>query len=152
MLKTRRPKDAVAVLALTATDLFPQPSWNFVFGQASLDERVGVWSLARYGDAGKDYATVLRRTLLVAIHETGHMFGIQHCTTSECGMNGSNNLEESDRAPMAFCAECDMKLWWACGLSPAARYTALADFAKARGLTRDEADWRKRAEALASGR
>jgi archaemetzincin len=152
MLKTRRPADAVAVLALTATDLFPQTSWNFVFGQASLNERVGVWSLARYGDAEKDYATVLRRTLLVATHETGHMFGIQHCIASECGMNGSNNLDESDRAPMAFCAECDMKLWWACRLSPATRYAALADFAKSRGITRDEADWRKRAETLASGR
>lgn len=151
-LKSRRPADAVAVLGLTATDLYPQPSWNFVFGQASLNERVGVWSLARYGDAEKDYITVLRRTLLVAVHETGHMFSIQHCIASECGMNGSNNLEESDRAPMAFCAECDLKLWWSCRLSPAARYAALADFAKARGLTRDEADLRKRVDALAGER
>jgi archaemetzincin len=30
-------------------DLYPEPSWNFVFGQASLNERVGVYSFARYG-------------------------------------------------------------------------------------------------------
>ena len=148
VLLPRRPRDAVAVLGLTATDLFPQPSWNFVFGQASLSERVGVWSLARYGDAEKDYATVLRRTLQVATHETGHMFGIQHCILHECGMNGSNNLPESDRGPMPFCSECDLKLWWACRLEPAARYTALADFAKARGLTKEETEWRHRAELL----
>ena len=148
VLLPRRPKDAVAVLGLTATDLFPQPSWNFVFGEASLGERVGVWSLARYGDVEKDYATVLRRTLQVATHETGHMFGIEHCTLHECGMNGSNNLAESDRAPMPFCSECDLKLWWACRLDPAARYTALADFAKANGLAKEEAPWRHRAEVL----
>lgn len=148
VLLPRRPKDAVAVLGLTATDLFPQPSWNFVFGEASLEERVGVWSLARYGDAEKDYATVLRRTLQVATHETGHMFGIEHCTLHECGMNGSNNLGESDRAPMPFCSECDLKLWWACRLDPAARYSALADFAKTHSLAKEEAEWRRRAGVL----
>ena len=148
VLLPRRPKDAVAVLGLTATDLFPQPSWNFVFGEASLGERVGVWSLARYGDVEKDYATVLRRTLQVATHETGHMFGIEHCTLHECGMNGSNNLAESDRAPMPFCSVCDLKLWWACRLDPATRYTALADFAKTNSLAKEEAEWRRRAEVL----
>lgn len=148
VLLRRRPRDAVAVLGLTATDLFPQPSWNFVFGQASLSERIGVWSLARYGDAEKDYATVLRRTLQVATHETGHMFGIQHCTLHECGMNGSNSLPESDRDPMPFCSECELKLWWACRLDPVARYTALADFAQTNSLTRAETEWRRRAELL----
>ncbi len=148
LLPKRRPRDAVALLGLTATDLFPESSWNFVFGQASLGERVGVWSLARYGDAEKDYITVLRRTLKVALHETGHMFGIAHCTLHECGMNGSNNLPETDRGPMPFCAECDLKIWWACNLDPVTRYAALADFAKKRGLVSEEAEWRRRAEAL----
>ena len=148
LLLKLRPRDAVALLGLTATDLFPEPSWNFVFGQASLQNRVGVWSLARYGDAEKDHLAVLRRTLKVALHETGHMFGIAHCTLHECGMNGANNLPETDRGPMPFCAECDLKLWWACNLDPVTRYGALADFAKKRGLTSEEAEWRKRAEAL----
>ena len=43
VLKPRRPKDAVAVLALTASDLWPGEGWNFVFGQADLHDRVGVW-------------------------------------------------------------------------------------------------------------
>ena len=38
------------MLAITAFDLWPGPGWNFVFGQASLTERVGVWSMARNGD------------------------------------------------------------------------------------------------------
>ena len=86
VLKPGRPKDAVAVLGLTATDLYPDPKWNFVFGQASLTDRVGVWSLAPLWGRGKGAALqVLRRTLLVAMHETGHMFGIAHCTAFECG-------------------------------------------------------------------
>jgi archaemetzincin len=148
VLMPRRPADAVAVLGLTATDLFPDPAWNFVFGQASLRGRVGVWSLARYGDPEKERATVLRRTLQVATHETGHMFGIQHCTMHECGMNGSNSLPESDRAPLAFCCECELKLWWACGLDPLPRYEKLADFAKRNGLAAAEAEWRRRIKAL----
>jgi len=148
VLLPQRPVDAVAVLGLTATDLFPEPSWNFVFGQASLRDRVGVWSLARYGDPEKERATVLRRTLQVATHETGHMFGIEHCTMHECGMNGSNNMAESDRAPLAFCSECELKLWWACKLDPLPRYEKLADFAKRNGLADAEAEWRRRIEAL----
>lgn len=148
VLLPRRPADAVAVLGLTATDLFPEPSWNFVFGQASLRDRVGVWSLARYGDPEKERATVLRRTLKVATHETGHMFGIQHCTMHECGMNGSNSLPESDRAPLAFCSECELKLWWSCKLDPLPRYEKLADFAKRNGLADEEAEWRRRIRAL----
>ena len=46
----RRPEDAVAVLGLTTSDLWPGEGWNFVFGQASLRDRIGVWSLYRFGD------------------------------------------------------------------------------------------------------
>ena len=49
-IRPRRPEDAVAVLGLTTTDLWPGEGWNFVFGQASLRDRIGVWSLYRFGD------------------------------------------------------------------------------------------------------
>jgi archaemetzincin len=35
-LKARVPADAFCILAITMEDLYPEPSWNFVFGQASL--------------------------------------------------------------------------------------------------------------------
>ena len=54
VLKPNRPADAVAVLALTHEDLWPGMGWNFVFGQASLGDRVGVWSTARMGDPVKE--------------------------------------------------------------------------------------------------
>src|SRR5205823_5471428 len=112
-LKKLRADDAVAVLGLCTADLTPGDDWNYVFGQASLSERVGVWSIYRFGDTEREFPVVLRRTLQTALHETGHMMGIRHCTAFECGMNGSNHLEEADSRPMGFCHECEMKVWWA---------------------------------------
>jgi hypothetical protein len=47
LLKNELPADAFCMLALTMEDLYPEPSWNFVFGQASPQERVGIFSFAR---------------------------------------------------------------------------------------------------------
>jgi archaemetzincin len=151
VLVPRRPADAVALLALTPTDLWPGEGWNFVFGQASLAQRVGVWSTARFGDPGKGPKPFLRRVLQVAVHETGHMFGMRHCTAYECGMNGSNSLEESDRAPLAFCPECEAKLWWVCGQDPVKRAGLLADFARRHGFGTEATLWEAQVKALGAG-
>src|SRR5262249_47769556 len=65
VLKPDRPDDALAYLAFTGSDLWPGEGWNFVFGEASLRERTGVWSLYRNGDPAKgpdEFALCLRRT------------------------------------------------------------------------------------------
>ena len=152
LLLPSRPKDAVAVLAITSSDLWPGDGWNYVFGQASLEERVGVWSTARFGDPNQDPARYLRRVLQVAVHETGHMLGIKHCTAYECCMNGSNNLAESDRAPLFFCAECEPKIWWACSIHPAARAKELAAMAKRFSMAAESSHWSRVAEILGAGK
>jgi len=148
LLRKTRPVDAVAVLGLTTADLWPGKGWNFVFGQASLQERVGVWSLYRQGDPHAEYATCLRRTLKTAAHETGHMLGILHCTAYECGMNGSNHRAEADARPLWFCPEDEMKVWWACRVDPAVRYVRLAEFAEEHGLVDEMRFWRRSLAAL----
>jgi len=151
LLKPRRPKDAVAVLALTASDLWPGEGWNFVYGQAALRDRVGVWSLYRNGDASESdeaFQRALRRSLQTATHETGHMLGIKHCTLYECGMNGSNHQSEADSRPLALCPECAQKVWWACDADPAERYESLAKFANANGLDEDALLWKRSLERL----
>ncbi len=148
LLKKRVPADAAALLAMTPMDLTPGPGWNFVFGQATLADRVGLWSLYRVADAGAPPERQLRRTAGVALHELGHMFGIWHCTAYECCMNGSNTMSETDACPLAFCPECDAKIMWRFHLDPAPRYRRLAAFVKARGLARDAETWTKCAEAL----
>jgi predicted Zn-dependent protease len=84
---------------LTASDLWPGKGWDFVFGQANLRKRVGVWSIYRNGDpaAGEAaYRLCLRRTLATATHETGHILTMKHCTAYACLMNGSNHQAERD--------------------------------------------------------
>jgi archaemetzincin len=50
-LEKKLPADAYALMAVTMTDLYPAEDWNFVFGMASFDERVGVQSFARQDPA-----------------------------------------------------------------------------------------------------
>jgi archaemetzincin len=76
------------------------------------------------------------------------MLGLEHCIAWECGMNGSNHLEEADAATMAFCPECDRKIWWACRTDPAERYRRLAEFCEAHDLANEARFWRKSAEAI----
>src|SRR5438874_753015 len=146
-LKARIPADAFCVLAITMEDLYPEPSWNFVFGQASVRERVGVYSFARYDPAfyGEPRAPgyemlLLRRSCKVLAHETSHMFGLTHCTYFNCLMNGSNHLAESDRRPLHLCPVCLRKLQWSIGFDVLERYSALKGVYRANGFT-DEADW-----------
>jgi archaemetzincin len=149
-LKARVPADAFCVLAITMDDLYPEPSWNFVFGQASLRERVGVYSFARYDPAfyGESRAPgyeilLLRRSCKVLVHETSHMFGLAHCTFFNCLMNGSNHLAESDRRPLHLCPVCLRKLQWSIGFDVLERYGALERVTRANGFT-DEANWLSR--------
>jgi archaemetzincin len=144
VLQPRLPKDAVASIAFTAADLWPGEGWNFVFGQASLADRVGVWSIYRFGDPDKsdgDYRRCLRRTLKVGAHETGHMFSLQHCTLYECNLCAGNHLAEMDRYPLWLCPHCLAKLCWATGANPEKRFERLAAFAKSNGLREEQEFW-----------
>ena len=136
--KGQLPDDAYCILAITMVDLYPQESWNYVFGQASLRERVGVYSFSRYKAA--DPALVLRRCCRVMGHETGHMFGIKHCVHFKCLMNGSNHLEEADSQPLHLCPVCLRKLQAAIGFDITKRYEQLRDFSKAADLN-NESTW-----------
>jgi archaemetzincin len=111
--------ETAVVLGLTTIDLWPGPGWNFVFGEASLRERVGVWSMARFGDPVRERERCLRRTLGTATHETAHMFSVPHCMAFACLMGGSNSLDESDERPLWLCPECLAKVCWATRRDPA---------------------------------
>ncbi|KAG5854281.1 archaemetzincin-2 [Anguilla rostrata] len=152
-LLKRKPKDAFCIVGITMIDLYPRDSWNFVFGQASLTEGMGVFSFARYDDnfysrsykgrlqKGKmrpgDYtvftgyytppitSTLLLRSCKTLTHEIGHIFGIKHCQWLRCVMQGSNHLEESDRRPLHLCPICLRKLQSALEFKMADRYRAL---------------------------
>jgi len=114
LLKLIKPSDANCMIAVTMEDLYPQESWNFVFGEADQAAHVGVFSFARYSPyffskkdkttlSASKYALLLRRSCQVMVHEVIHLFGVEHCIYYQCCMNGSNNLKESDSQPLYLC-------------------------------------------------
>ena len=109
------------ILGVTEVDLYTH-NLNFVFGQASLIDRVGVFSFARYdplfyGQRRSEYykKVLLLRSCKVLAHETGHMFGLYHCIFYQCCLNGSNHLKESDSRPILLCPVCLRKLYYTIG-------------------------------------
>jgi archaemetzincin len=136
-LAVQAPADALVYIGITDRDLY-SPGLNFVFGEGSLRDRAGVYSLKRYET--KDAALFLRRALKLMAHEVGHIFSIHHCVSFKCVMNGANSLAEDDGQPMHLCPIDLRKLQWNVGFDATARYEKLRDFYKARGLA-PEAEW-----------
>jgi len=150
-LPSERASTDYCVIALTTRDLYPAPSWNFVFGEAALFDGVGVFSFARMDPrfpwppdpARRDAAEarlVKRRCLKVVSHEVGHMFGLEHCVERRCLLNGCNHVAEMDATPMHLCPACLRKVVHATDLDVDARYRALETFYRGEGLD-DEATW-----------
>jgi archaemetzincin len=149
-LRRRFPPDAFCVLGITMEDLYPDEDWNFVFGQASLNAGIGVFSFARYDPAfygnsrENGYLDILNaRSCTVLVHETAHMFSLAHCIYIHCLMNGSNHLAESDARPMHLCPVCLRKLHHAIGFDLVQRYQAIFYFSRQAGFDR-EARWVRR--------
>lgn len=152
------PDDVYCMIGVTMDDLYPGPSWNFVFGEARFHDRVGIYSFARYDPAfygephepGTD-KQILRRCLKLMVHEIGHMFAIEHCIYYACVMNGSNNLEETDRSPLHPCPVCLRKLHDSIGFDVAERERQLAEFFRAHDLIPEaETAERRHARLLAA--
>lgn len=96
-------------LGITDVDLYV-PQLNFVFGEANPRARVAVFSSVRldprsYGEPPDD-PLLIRRSLTEAIHELGHVFGLEHCPDPNCVMWFSNTLSETDRKGTRFCSNC----------------------------------------------
>ena len=146
LLQRRLPGNGYCVVGITMHDLYPHPSWNFVFGQAALHERIGVYSFARYAPPWAGAPTtdgemlMLRRSCKVLAHETAHMFGIQHCIFFACLMNGSNHLAESDARPLHLCPVDLRKLYDSVRFDVVDRYRRLLAFSREVGFA-DEAHW-----------
>lgn len=146
-LSDRLPDDAYCLLGVTMTDLYPGEDWNYVFGMATLKNRVGVYSLARYdptffGDArGEDWESkALERSCKVLSHETCHILGMDHCVYYNCLMNGSNHLGELDAQNTFLCPVCLRKLQRAVHPEFLERYSSLRDFFSGRGLIK-QVEW-----------
>ena len=113
MLTRRCPDDCWKLLAVTGRDLFI-PVLTFVFGQAQLGGGVGVVSLARlkqefYG-LPENRDVFLQRAIKEALHETGHLFGLVHCSDHACAMSLSTGVRQIDIKQPSFCGACRGRL------------------------------------------
>ena len=81
-----------------------------IFGEAAFGgccAVVGTGPLRRGSGADAD---VLRGRLLTeALHELGHLAGLEHCRRASCVMYPSLDIAESDRKGTSFCADCGRK-------------------------------------------
>jgi tetratricopeptide (TPR) repeat protein len=98
-----RADGAAVELVLTAVDMFERDK-PFVFGLASLTDRVAIVSLARIGAA--DHAQFERRLTKLVLHEVGHTLGLHHHDRDDCVMRRDPTLASLDTAPDRPCEAC----------------------------------------------
>ena len=104
------PSCGQSLLGVTRFDLFV-PGMNFVFGEARLPGPVGVISTHRLKSQKPDHPDLLRdRVIKEAVHEIGHMLGINHCSNSVCVMHFSEQIEDTDHKRAEFCESCQPQL------------------------------------------
>jgi archaemetzincin len=105
----RRPAEAAKLLVLTERDIFI-PMLSFVYGQAQLEGRAAVVSLARlrpeFHGLAPDEALLARRAATEAVHEVGHTLGLVHCLDRRCPMSLSIDLTDLDRKTAEPCPGC----------------------------------------------
>jgi predicted Zn-dependent protease len=99
-----RTTDAHVELIVTNTDLFERGK-PYVFGLASLTDRVAIVSTARISHPDDDLKTMARLEKLV-LHEAGHTLGLPHHDHEECVMRTDPTVVALDSAPETPCEQC----------------------------------------------
>ena len=108
-----KPGKQDKVLAVADVDLYAE-GLNFVFGEAEFGGPFAVISLTRLRQSfyalPENKALFLERTVKEAVHELGHVFGLEHCPDPGCAMHFSNSLSDTDRKGASFCSKCRARL------------------------------------------
>jgi predicted Zn-dependent protease len=96
-------RDAVVELDITGADMF-EPGKPYVFGLASLTDRIALVSMSRIDDHGP--RRLERRMQKLVLHEVGHALGLHHHDDPRCIMRQDPTVSSLDSAPEQPCTEC----------------------------------------------
>lgn len=97
-----RETDDEKVLGFVLEDIAKR-GYDYNFGLAEISGPAGVVSLFRL--ASDDRELLIERAGKEAVHEIGHLFGLDHCGLKDCAMHFSQTIEDTDRRPVTFCAD-----------------------------------------------
>ncbi len=84
------------------------PILTYVYGEAQLGGRAAVISFHRLQHI--DPKVSYERGAKIAIHEAGHLLGLEHCREPGCLMRFSKQLEQLDSLPIRFCPACEYEI------------------------------------------
>ena len=96
------------IIGVTTKDIStrkdPHENWG-ILGLGSCPGEACVISSFRAGKTKIAYKDFIRRMITLALHETGHTYGLEHCAISSCIMKdaeGKMNLDDGD----SYCEKC----------------------------------------------
>jgi archaemetzincin len=105
------PEGEEAVLGVTEVNAYVD-GLNFIFGLAG--DRKALISLKRlrpeYYRLPEDEELFKYRVLKEAMHELGHVFGLNHCPDRNCVMYFSNSILDTDFRDWRYCGPCEWNL------------------------------------------
>lgn len=84
------------------------PILTHVYGESQLGGRAAVISFHRLQHI--DRQITYQRGAKIALHESGHLLGLEHCREPGCLMRFSKQLDQLDLLPMRFCSACEYEI------------------------------------------
>jgi len=108
-LETNRTSDMCRLLGVTDSDIStpkpPHPDWG-IFGLSYVGRPVVVVSTFRLHGSGPGALPIRTRLYRIALHELGHTFGLDHCSSQKCLMADAKGRIQSVDEGDHLCMDC----------------------------------------------